>query len=324
MKIMLAEYAVGTGEEALLAEGRAMLFTLKASFERIGHEIVYPSGVSDFDGWVEKNAGDCDAALVIAPDEFIFELTKIVESRTFNLGCPPHAARKCADKLLTTKILEDAGIPVPRTLSIEDFSSVGLRNAELRMQENRYYVIKPRFGCAAEDTFLINISTPLRIPEGKEFIATEFLDGEHISVSMISPAGVSCSLCAASPPLPLTINKQFIRINSKISYEGGLVPYPVPESVKRHVFAIAEEVVRILGCEGYVGIDIVLGEEGEPYVVDVNPRPTTSIVGVAKVINYEIADLILRAKLGGVLPSDLEVEGSFSFDKKDLKNIVKF
>ena len=320
MKVILAEYAVGVGEEKLLAEGRAMLFTLKASFERLGHEVVYPRGVSDFDGWVEKNAGDCDAALIIAPDELLFELTRIVESRTLNLGCPPHAVRKCADKLLTTEILKDAGVPVPRTLSIDDFSGV----AESQLQERSRYVIKPRFGCAAEDTFL-SVGTPLEIPEGKEFVATEFLDGEHISVSMISPDGVSCSFCAASPPLPLTINKQFIKMNSKISYEGGLVPYSVPErSIKNRVFGVAEEVVRILGCEGYVGIDIVLAESGKPYVVDVNPRPTTSIVGVARVINHEIADLILRAKLGGTLPRNVKVEGSFRFDKNSLERIAEF
>jgi predicted ATP-grasp superfamily ATP-dependent carboligase len=39
---------------------------------------------------------------------------------------------------------------------------------------------------------------------------------------------------------------------------------------------------RALGLSGYAGIDLVVGDL--PRVVDVNPRPTTSIVGIAKVM----------------------------------------
>ncbi|MBN1323888.1 MAG: ATP-grasp domain-containing protein [Methanotrichaceae archaeon] len=37
-----------------------------------------------------------------------------------------------------------------------------------------------------------------------------------------------------------------------------------------------------LGLRGYVGIDFLLGDL--PRVVDVNTRPTTSIIGIARVM----------------------------------------
>ena len=71
--------------------------------------------------------------------------------------------------------------------------------------------------------------------------------------------------------------------------------------------------MTILHCKGYAGIDFVLDDDGTPYVVDVNPRPTTSIVGTAKVINYEVADLILSAKFGTLpLEEEVKTEGCFT------------
>ncbi|MHC1577436.1 MAG: hypothetical protein ACXQT6_01925, partial [Candidatus Methanospirareceae archaeon] len=44
MRVLVAEYAVGVGvgEGSLLREGKAMLTTLKRSFERLGAEVLSP------------------------------------------------------------------------------------------------------------------------------------------------------------------------------------------------------------------------------------------------------------------------------------------
>ena len=49
---------------------------------------------------------------------------------------------------------------------------------------------------------------------------------------------------------------------------------------------------------GYAGIDFAPGER--PWAVDVNARPTTSIIGIARVMQEEIGELILRARFGGM------------------------
>jgi len=59
---------------------------------------------------------------------------------------------------------------------------------------------------------------------------------------------------------------------------------------------VAKKTIETLGCQGYIGIDMVVGDE--IYVVDVNPRPTMSIVGITKVIDEEIADVLLKATVG--------------------------
>lgn len=90
--------------------------------------------------------------------------------------------------------------------------------------------------------------------------------------------------------------------------------YLMKFQTKKEIFSVASKTAKILGCGGYVGIDIVLQDE-TPFVVDVNPRPTTSIVGIARVINHEIADLILKARFGK-LPMRILSKGRYSLTKK--------
>lgn len=120
MRIVLAEYATGTCiNSGILAEGRAILRTLAASFERTGHEVVYPSAGSvigygtsvqsdeeTFSRVIEREAKRSDLGLVIAPDHILPYFTSIIEDNTVNLGCTPESVQICADKLRCSHILE--------------------------------------------------------------------------------------------------------------------------------------------------------------------------------------------------------------------------
>jgi hypothetical protein len=298
MKILVAEYAVGAGVEEFMLEGRAMLGALVRSFVACGHDVFYPSagtqlGVGKavmakrFEDTIEKLSKECDAALVIAPDEMLGGMTEIVEGNTANLGCSSDSVRLCADKLKSTRALEREKLPVPETIG----------NGSYRGD----FVIKPRFGCASEG---IHRSRGGTLKEG--FIATRYIEGEHLSASVIT----------GRTQLPLTVNKQLIEINDNISYKGGVVPYYCNRN--NEVIDVAKKALKVLGCEGYAGVDTVLGDK--PYVVDVNPRPTTSIIGIARVLEAEIADLILKSKFGE-LPCEVKVKGSFTFKKEELSGL---
>ncbi len=295
MKILVAEYAVGAGIPGFMLEGRAMLGTLVRSFARCGHEVLYPTSgpkidagtpvrAERFEKSIEMISKECDAGLVIAPDELLGDLTECVEENTVNLGCPVESVRLCADKLECTRSLEKEKIPVPETIESGEYDGD--------------YVIKPRFGCASEG---IHRGRKGALQNG--FIATRFIEGEHLSVSVIT----------GKIQLPLTVNRQLIDISDAISYEGGIVPYYCERNSE--LVETAKKTLHLLGCRGYAGVDLVLGDRA--YVVDVNPRPTTSIIGISRVLDTEIADLILRSRFGE-LPQHTGVKGSFAFKKEDL------
>jgi tyramine---L-glutamate ligase len=318
MKILIAEFAVGTNvEKSLIPEGAAMLKTLAESFVRLGHEVYYPSAstkiragiplestAENFRQVIERNAQNCDVGLVIAPDYMLPELNKILEENTINLGCSPESAACCADKLLCTKFLQKAGIDAPAIV--------------IKPEKGKKYVTKPRYGCGAEATYLVT-----EFENKEDFISSEYIEGMHLSVSLI----------AGHKSLPLTVNRQFIEFGrneseigqnrtkpgvswttSCIKYNGSLTPYQT--SRKEELYKTAIAATECLKCFGYVGIDIILGEI--PYIVDVNPRPTASLFGISCVMREEIGDLLLKNKFGG-LPNSVNIEGEFCFSKDDLE-----
>jgi predicted ATP-grasp superfamily ATP-dependent carboligase len=306
MRILVAEYAsaIGMGGTCEL-EGRAMLSTLVKSFERSEHQAVYPTSgpeigagqpyildePEDFEMILE--AVKTDAGLLIAPDSMQPHFLEILEKNTENLGSSPDVARICADKILCTSKLKAGGVPVAEIVDKPDPCEKGCHR----------YVIKPRIGCGSEG---VRISSFPRAGPGE--IVTRYYQGLHLSASFI----------VGKHFLPLTINRQLIEFEEDgISYQGSQVPYKTPRADE--IWKAAEKAAKVLGLQGYAGIDFVLADS--PRAVDVNARPTTSIIGISKVMREEIGELMLQAKFGG-MPDRVQVEGEYIFRKEDLSENV--
>jgi hypothetical protein len=262
-----------------------MLDTLKGGFQRSGHVVRVPhlhAGDADaFCSQVKQLARSCDAGMIIAPDNLLCDFTALVEQHTTNLGCPAEAVRRAADKLNASLALSEGSLTVP-----EINPSTGP------------YVLKPRYGCGAEGIKVVETFEANNVDENT--LVSKFVTGDHISVSLV----------IGRTALPLSINKQHLRITDAIHYLGNTTPYAVPHA--NNVVTQAARAAQLLGCEGYVGVDIVLQPDGVVNVVDVNPRPTAAIVSVDKVIG-NVADLILKARFGQELPALLKPHGTHTF-----------
>ena len=287
MKVLLAEYA-STHDPTLAAEGAAMLDVLKQSFERCKYEVVLPDN-GDFGAEIERLAPTCTMGLVIAPDHLLARFTQILEQHTHNIGCGFMTVALCANKVQTEKILRSHDIPVPGEVSAG----------------NR--VIKPVKGCGAQG---VRISDS---PTGAGEFSQQYIEGEHFSVSIVASrvVGDACLYFSGKPPLVLAVNRQCIETGSDgaIHYRGGETPvHPVREA---EIIEVAKNVVEVLGCQGYCGVDVVVADK--VYVVDVNPRITTSLVGITVCMTEEIADILVAASKGGG-PDQVHLAGNVRFD----------
>jgi predicted ATP-grasp superfamily ATP-dependent carboligase len=287
MKVLLAEYA-SAHDPSLAAEGAAMLAVLRQSFERCGYDVVLP-GNGDFGAEIAHLAPMCDMGLVIAPDHMLSGFTRILEQHTHNLGCGFMTVAVCANKMQTDKILRSHDVPVPAEVS------AGKR------------VIKPVKGCGAQG---VRISDGLT---GAGEFSQQYIEGEHFSVSLVASrvVGDACLYFSGKPPLVLAVNRQYIETthDGAFHYHGGETPvHPAREA---EITAVARKVVEVLGCQGYCGVDVVLADK--VYVVDVNPRITTSLVGIASCMDEEIADILVAASKGGG-PDQVHMRGSSRFD----------
>jgi predicted ATP-grasp superfamily ATP-dependent carboligase len=289
MKVLLAEYAT-FHDPALAHEGKAMLDVLEKSFRCSGYEVVLP-GPGDFGAEIARLAPVCDMGLVIAPDHLLSKYTMLIEEHTHNLGCGSLSAALSANKVRTGQILTRHMVPVPPA------AVTGKR------------VIKPVNGCG---------SSGVRItdgPGGAGEFAEQYIEGQHFSVSFVGSriVGEACLYFSGNPPLTLAVNRQFIETGTdgKIRYLGGETPVHPPREAE--IIATAEKAVSVLGCQGYCGVDVVVADK--VYVVDVNPRITTSLVGIAACMEEEIADLLVSASKG-TAPDEVHLTGMARFDTR--------
>ena len=286
MKALIAEYAV-SHNPSLAGEGRAMLDTLRGSFERCGYEVLSPEK-GDFAEELKRLAPLCDIGLVIAPDSILGKFTKIIEDNTRNIGCGSLNIALCANKRRTGAILESHGIAVPKEVTS------GMR------------LIKQISGVDGENMRLADEE-----PQEGEF-GQEFIVGENLSVSLVGSriTGEVCESYSGRAPLVLSLNRQYIEEkNGRFAYRGGETPIDHPR--KDEIIETAIKALNVLGCQGYVGVDVVLADK--VYVVDVNPRPTTSLVGICSVMEEEIADILVECSRGRG-PESVHFSGRVSFD----------
>ena len=277
MNVLLAEYT--TLHDPLLApEGAAMLAVLEQSFRRCGYTVVKP-GHGDFGTEIERIAPACDMGLVIAPDHLLSRYTQILEQHTHNLGCGFMPAALCANKVSTEKILRSHALRVPAGIS------AGKK------------VIKPIKGSGADR---VRISEAL---PGKDEFSQQYIEGEPFSVSLVASrvVGDACLFFSGKPPLVLAVNRQFIEAGPEgaLRYLGGETP--VHPAREEEMIRTAIKSVEVLGCQGYCGVDMVVSDD--IYVVDVNPRITTSLVGIAACMEEEIAHILVAASKGGATGS---------------------
>ena len=287
MKAFLAEYAM-FHDPLLAPEGLAMERVLEASFSRCGYDVISPER-GDFLEEIRRLAPGCDVGLVIAPDSLLFRFTSVLERLTHNIGCGSMNAAICADKVRCGQVLARNGVPVPGP------GPEGRR------------VVKPVQGCGSVGVRLTGSQ-----PAGGEY-AQEYIEGEHLSVSLVGSRiiGDACSFYTGKPPLLLAVNRQEISIggDGSFRYLGGETP--VAHSRHDEIVGTAKKAVQVLGCQGYTGVDIVLADK--PYVVDVNPRITTSIVGIAACMQEEIAGILVQASKGGG-PDEVHLHGRARYD----------
>lgn len=288
MKVLLAEYTASR-DPALAPEGAAMLDILSESFGACGYDVVLP-GPGDFYQEIVRLAPECDMGLVIAPDSLLAKFTLPIEQHSHNLGCGSMNAALSANKVTTGKILKSNGIPVPS-------DAPGGR-----------HVVKPIAGCDSQGVRLTTDAP------GKDQFAQEYIEGENYSVSLVMSrvVGEACLYFSGNPPLVLAVNRQDVTLNDdgSFTYHGGETP--VHPGREQEIIDTAIRAANVLGCQGYCGIDVVVADK--VYVVDVNPRVTTSLVGIAACMEEEIAGLLVEAS-HGTAPKEVHLTGKVRFDR---------
>ncbi len=327
-RILIFEYAssgiAGAGASSLLTEGFAMLnFAIReareSNFEAVtllDPRIAKLELIPEVEVELNFNAAlkQVDGVLIIAPetDLILYKLAKEVEkARIPLLGCTSMGIKIAGDKAKTNELLKSKNINTP------DFKKIAFQLAEKRLKDIiniKYpFIIKPVDGVGASGISIARKKTELKaaINKAKQetklkyFLAEEYIKGKHAS------AGVICD--SNNRGVVLTLNSQKIIGNGGLKYLGNSAPlhHTLEQEAKE---AARRAVLSIPGLRGYAGVDMILTED-KVYIVEINPRLTTSCIIAGKVAGINIVKAICEAVFEGKLPERIEEKGFAAIER---------
>jgi predicted ATP-grasp superfamily ATP-dependent carboligase len=185
------------------------------------------------------------------------------------LGSSASAIELAGNKMHLAEWLESRGIATPRSRTI-------VPAAGLPDDADYPAVLKPIDGAGSVDTFFLldAHSLPGAARQMPVALLQPFLGGNPMSASFLIDEERRAWL--------IGVGQQKIAIeNGRIQYRGGSLPVPCrePETCLR------QAVESIPGLRGFVGVDFLWEPSRcEATVVDINPRPTTSYVGLSRLL----------------------------------------
>jgi hypothetical protein len=80
-------------------------------------------------------------------------------------------------------------------------------------------------------------------------------------------------------------------VSESLEYSGGSCPYPV--SVEPDIWADLTRISKAGSLQGLMGMDFVLDGQ-QSYFMEINPRMTTSCVGLSKVLEPGLGETIIH------------------------------
>lgn len=306
---------------SLFCEGFGMLRSITSDFKALGYEIhtMLDSRVfflseflqadnirkvDNFDNYITifKNlVNNCKYAFIIAPEtsKILYNLTKIVKNYDrIILSTNLRGIKYGTSKISTYKIFKKKNILTPKTYLIplknkslnKDFILHTFKELESPI------VIKPKDGVGAEsihyfenESQILNflMSRNARIENRRKFILQEFIEGRDLSISLIGTPHTD--------PIILSVNFQYIDIKSiKSEYIGGYAPLENCKDIIQKLKVITKR-LNSLKIEGYYGIDFIEKQNSLNFI-EINPRLTTSYIGLRNILNFNCAELIFNSK----------------------------
>ena len=317
MRVLIYEFVTGGGTFSLrrspepvgsfLSEGAAMIGSLAADFLRLpGAEVftLRDSRLADFPlpdcvvaevcaadeerRFLSELAARCDATIVIAP-EFggaLFERARIVSRAGGHLLSPgPDFIAIAADKTKTAAALAAAGVSVPFGVTLAD-------DEPLPADFPFPAVCKPNDGAGSADVQFVASAdqTPHR-ESGSRYRLEQFCPGIAASVAV---------LCGPNECAALPACSQRLTDDGAFRYLGGETPLAEPLAARARWLALAA-VAALPTTIGYVGVDLVLGDDpdgADDVVIEINPRLTTSYVGLRAAARGNLAQAMLDIAAG--------------------------
>ncbi len=360
-KIFIFEFVSGGGynkvdiPSSLFCEAYAMLRTLIADFKKLGFQITtlldfrinFLSQYLEADKikLVRKNddyikiytecLNECIYCFIIAPEfsNHLYNLTKIAkDNKKTVLSVDLEGIWLGTYKLKTYNFFLENKVNTPKTYRIpfrkKEF------DLEFVLQKFEILgcpvIIKPEDGVGSESIFYFESKAQIihffedsneKLDLSRNYILQEYIDGEDLSVSIIN--GVSSKKSGAMNQIILSINAQIVKFKDSVNdsiYLGGFTPVVDYEFLRDSLEKILKN-MDLSSFRGYFGMDFIKKADNSIYFIEINPRLTTSYIGIRNILDYNPLEMIFNQDKPSLNLKRLPHQGFSKFNQLELKYV---
>ncbi len=359
-KIFIFEFVSGGGynqvdiPSSLFCEGYAMLRTIIEDFKKLGFQITTLLDIridflsqyleADKVKLVKKNDDyikiytDCvkksTYCFVIAPEfsNNLYNLTKIVkDNKKTILSVDLEGIWLGTSKLKTYNFFLENKVNTPQTYAIPFKKKIDLKFVLQKFDTlGCPVIIKPEDGVGSESIFYFETKAQIihffedsneKLDLSRNYILQEYIDGEDLSVSIIN--GVSSKKPETMNQIILSINAQIIKLKDSFNdslYLGGFTPVDNYELIKDSLEKILKS-MDLSSFQGYFGIDFIKKADNSIYFIEINPRLTTSYIGIRNILDYNPLEIIFNQDKPSLNLNRLPHQGFSKFNQLELKYV---
>ena len=325
MHVFLYEWLTGGGlinepghlPPTLLREGAAMVTALAADFAKLrncrvsvlrdmrldtlifpGCDVVDVQSSTEWSEEFDRLAEEADWSLAIAPefDRILARTTqRLVDAGGRTLNASREFIALASNKHLTAARLSEAGVPTPYGVVFAE------GEAKLPVEFRYPAVLKPVDGAGSQDVLVFSSHRDEPPSYAWERRLEEFKSGRAASVSAI---------CGEASTSLLPPCWQHLSDDARLIYQGGAV-IDEPALAERAAHLASQALAAMPPARGYVGVDLVVGASAhgdDDVVIEINPRVTTSYVGLRQAVNENLAQTLLDSAAG--LTSEITLRNS--------------
>lgn len=252
-----------------------------------------------------KKTNDLDFALLALHGQFGEDGTVQSVLQTMDIpysGCGPLSSAACMDKDMTKNLLKAAGIRTAPWINVrkgEEIDYEAIKNMGYPV------FVKPTHGGSSVATFMIKEEKDIAnaVEEGfkwdNEVMIEKFIKGDEITCPILG--NEMFPVIAIKPSAEF----EFFDFTAKYA-DGGAEEVVVQLEPKLHseVEKMALDTFKALKCEAYARVDMIVTEDGTPYILEVNTLPGMTKASLfpksanGKGISYSgLLDLIIEESL---------------------------
>lgn len=238
---------------------------------------------------------EADMVWLIAPetDGILLNLSQRCQrENVLQIGCGLETIKIGSYKTRTAEALQVAGIPTLPVMSSNEWLQAFDQNTLNAGQQK--WIVKPEDGAGCDGIFLF---------ESPQALAAWLRAGGASEKQICQPfqAGIAASfsmLCKNGKAWLLSCNLQHLAQQHHALKLAGIT-LNAYEDASGEVAKLAKKIAQMLpDALGYVGVDIVIDAQTKQiFVIEINPRLTTSYVGLGEATGQNMAKLVLNCVL---------------------------